>query len=230
MKTVVIVPAGGIGKRFGGDLPKQFTDLKGTPIIIHTLRIFQNTPEVDSIVIPVHSDHFARMKKLMEEYDDISKVKEIVIGGSKRQESVINALHTKEASDADIILVHDAVRPLTSIALVQKVISETEEIGAVIPGIRPNDTLKEISGAGSIVKTIDRARICLVQTPQGYWQELINNAYKSASEAGFEGTDSSSLVEFIGYKVQVIDGEQSNMKITTKLDLKVAEMLLDKKD
>jgi 2-C-methyl-D-erythritol 4-phosphate cytidylyltransferase len=228
MKTTAIIPAGGIGKRFGSDMPKQFTELNGLPIIIHTLKIFENTPSVTNIVIPVHNK-WASMTKDLIIKNGIKKVKEIVIGGKERQDSVYNALHTKSVEGSDIVLVHDAVRPLTSVKLVEKIIAEAEEFGAVVPGIMPEDTIKMKTAAGGIVKTLDRKKLARIQTPQGFWQDLLITAYKKAYEANFIGTDSSALVEFIGYKVQLVGGEDRNLKITTPLDIKVAEMLLNEK-
>ena len=225
MICCAIIPAGGVGKRFGGDLPKQFTDLNGLPMIIHTLKIFENTPEVHSIVLPVHSDWYRLTQELVEKYE-ITKVREIVIGGKIRQESVSNALHAKTAQESEIILVHEAVRPLATSGLVSRIIESAEDYSAAVPGIAINDVIKEKSGNGTIVKTLDRTKLCRVQAPQGFWTELILTAYKKANDVSYIGPDSASLLEFIGYKVQVIDGEDSNIKIMTPLDIKVAEMIL----
>lgn len=226
MNCTAIIPAGGKGKRFGSDMPKQFIELNGLPIIVHTLKLFQEIEEVNSIVVPVHSDFFKLMQELAAEHG-ITKAREIVIGGNKRQESVYNALQTKSVEDADIVLVHDAVRPLVSAKLVKNIIEAADEYGAAVPAVELPHVLKERTSTGSIVKTIDKNKLCSVQTPQGFWQELIVTAYKKANEVGYIGPDSSSLLEFIGYKVQAIEGEESNIKIITPLDTKVAEMIMN---
>ena len=172
MNTTVIIPAGGKGTRFGGDLPKQYSELAGEPIIVRTIKVFQETDEVDTIVLSVHSDYYNHMNELVEKYN-LDKVKEIAIGGDERQNSVTNALHTKSVENADIVLVHDAVRPLLTTDLVSRVIEETEEFGAVIPGREPQETIKERNSSGRIIKTYDRSKLASVQTPQGFWQELI---------------------------------------------------------
>lgn len=224
MKCCTIVPAGGIGKRFGGDLPKQYVEIDSVPVIIHTLRIFEQIDDIEAIVLSVHNEWFTYTKELIKKYN-VSKVAEIVIGGVERQHSVSHALRTKSVEAADIVLVHDAVRPFASKELIQRVIDTAEEAGAVIPAVTPKETVKEITKKGMVVKTMDRTKLGLVQTPQGFWQDVILNAYTQAANAGFMGTDSASLVEFIGYKVTVIDGEDTNIKITNPFDLKVGNMI-----
>ncbi|MGE5480213.1 MAG: 2-C-methyl-D-erythritol 4-phosphate cytidylyltransferase [Chloroflexota bacterium] len=224
MKTSVIVPAGGIGQRFAGNVPKQFIEIGGAPVIIHTLRIFEEIEEVESIVVPVHSEWFSHTKELLKQYG-IKKVKEVIVGGKERQDSVGNALTTKAIAESELVLVHDAVRPFVSTELVRKIMETAEEEGAAIPAVAPRDTVKEINSKGIVIKTLDRSKLSLVQTPQGYWTDIIKTAYTKASEASYFGTDSSELVEFIGYKVTAVEGEDSNIKITTPFDLKIAELI-----
>ncbi len=225
MKSCVIIPAGGIGKRFGTDVPKQFVELKGIPLIIHTIKIFDNIDDIESIVIPVHNEWFTYTKEIIEKYN-CNKVKEVIIGGIERQDSVFNGLHTKSVTESEIVLVHDAVRPFATPLMVQNIINATEDFGAVIPGITPKETVKEKNSKGTIVKTMDRNKLSLIQTPQGFWTEIITNAYTKAAAAGFKGTDEAALVEFIGYRITVIEGDDSNIKITTPFDLKIAELIM----
>ncbi len=224
MKTSVIIPAGGIGVRFGSQVPKQFLELNDIPIIVHTIRLFDRIDDVESIVIPVHNEWFTHTQELMKKYD-CKKVKEVIIGGIERQDSVFNGLHTQSAKNSDIILVHDAVRPFASLQMIQNIIDSTEDYGAVIPGITPKETVKEKNNKGTVIKTLDRNKLSLIQTPQGFWVDIITSAYTKAANAGFKGTDEASLVEFIGFKITVIEGEDSNIKITTPFDLKVAELM-----
>jgi len=228
MKCCTIIPAGGVGKRFGSEIPKQFVEIDSIPVLIHTLRIFENIDDVEAVILSVHSEWFTYTKELIKKYD-IKKVAEIVIGGVERQDSVSHALRTKSVESAEIVLVHDAVRPFVSKELIQNVIDAAEEAGAVIPAVMPNETIKEKTHKGMVVKTVDRSKLCMVQTPQGFWQDIISNAYTQAAKAGFVGTDSASLVEFIGYKVTIIDGEDSNIKITTPFDLKVGKMIMEER-
>jgi|YNPMSStandDraft_2_1061718.scaffolds.fasta_scaffold03869_3 2-C-methyl-D-erythritol 4-phosphate cytidylyltransferase len=228
MKSSVIIPAGGIGKRFGSQVPKQFVDLAGIPILVHTIRIFDTVEDVVSIVIAVHNEWFTYTKEIVEKYK-CEKVKEIIIGGQERQDSVFNGLLTETIKNSEIVLVHDAVRPFASPKLVQTIISETEDFGAVIPGIPPKETVKEVNNKGLVVKTLERNKLSLIQTPQGFWTDIITSAYRKAKEASFIGTDEASLVEFIGYKVTIVDGEDENIKITTPFDLKVAELIMQEK-
>ncbi|PKL84550.1 MAG: 2-C-methyl-D-erythritol 4-phosphate cytidylyltransferase [Ignavibacteriae bacterium HGW-Ignavibacteriae-1] len=226
LKTTIIIPAGGIGKRFGADRPKQFIEFVGVPIIVQTIRLFDSIDEVESIVIPVHNEWYTFTKELVEKYS-LSKVKDIIIGGTERQHSVHNALHTKSVEAADLILVHDAVRPFCSPKLVRTIIETAEETGAAIPAINARETVKEVSKKGMVVKTLDRSKLALIQTPQGYWNDIIRNAYDNAAKAGFIGSDSAALVEFLGYKVTVVEGEDSNIKITTPFDYKVGQLIFE---
>lgn len=226
MKCNVIIPAAGTGKRFGASLPKQFVELGGIPIIIRTIKAFEKVDEVEGIVVSVHNEWYKHLQELLEKYD-VKKVKEITIGGIRRQDSVANAIFTKSVEDSDVVLVHDAVRPFVSPELIKRVIETADEDGAVIPVIKSKDTIKEISAKGVIKKTFDRSKLGLVQTPQGYWLDVLQNAFQKAQIAGFQGTDSSSLVEFNGYNVSAIEGDDSNIKITTPYDFKMGELILN---
>lgn len=228
MSCTVIIPAGGSGKRFGSSIPKQFVELNGIPIIVHTINLFKEIEEIDSVVVAVHAEWYTYTKEMSEKFK-VEKLSEIIIGGRTRQDSVANALHSQSVQNAEIVLVHDAVRPFASANLIKKVIDTTDEFGAVIPATPPRETIKERSGNGIVVKTIERSKLCSVQTPQGFWLDIIQTAYTKANAAGFVGTDDASLVEFLGYKVKVIDGEDNNFKITTPLDLRIAELLLNDK-
>lgn len=226
MKCSVIIPAGGSGKRFGSELPKQFTELDGIPVIIRTIQVFEQVEEIDAIIVVVHTEWFTKTKKLVEEYG-FKKVKEVVIGGLERQDSVFNGLNSKTAKDSEIVLVHDAVRPFVSTELIKRVIETAEDNGAVIPAVKPSETIKEITAKNIVVKTIDRSRLSLIQTPQGFWYDIIANAYEKAKNASFNGTDSASLVEFIGFKITAVPGEETNIKITTPFDMKIGKMILE---
>ncbi len=226
MKVSVIITAGGKGERFGGDLPKQFIELKGKPIIIHTIEAFSAIEEVESIVIPVHSEWFTYTKELLAKYT-FSKVIDVVVGGRERQDSVFNALQSKVLEEAEIVMVHDSVRPFVDAKTIKKLIEQTEDYGAVVLGNMPKDPVKEVNGKSEIIKTIQRNRIAISQTPQSFWKEIITTAYQKAREVNYIGSDSSQLAEFAGYKVFVIEGSELNIKITTQFDLKLAALIYE---
>lgn len=225
MSVSVIIPAGGVGKRFGSSIPKQFVEIAGAPVLIHTLNIFEKVEEVDNVVVSVHSEWYSFTKEIVQKYG-IKKVKEVVIGGLERQDSVSNAIHTKTVGESDIVMVHDAVRPFCTPKLVKKVLEYVEDAGAVIPATKPTETIKEVTIKGEVVKTIDRTKLAMIQTPQAFWYDIIKTAYEKAMLANFYGPDSASLVEFIGYKVTTVEGEDSNLKITSPYDLKIGELLI----
>jgi len=227
MKIAVIIPAAGTGTRMNNELPKQFFNIDDVPILIKTIKIFDDINEVESIVIPVHTDWISYTKELINKYD-CNKVKEITIGGKERQDSVNAALHTVHIKEADIVLIHDAVRPFTTKELIYKLIETADDCGAAIPIIKVSDSVKQIDNKGKVLKTLNREHIGLVQTPQAYWTSIIIEVYEKAAKTGFYGTDSSSLVEYVGYKVQYVDGEASNIKITTPVDLELANILSTK--
>jgi len=225
MKTTVIIPAAGLGKRIGTEKPKQFVEINDIPIIIKTIQIFDSINDVENIVISVHSEWVAYTKELVAKFD-CKKVKEITIGGTERQDSVFAGLHSKFVRDSEIVLIHDAVRPFASPELIQNLINAADEYGAAIPAIQCIDTVKEKSNKGFVVKTLDREKLIQVQTPQAFWTTVAIESYAKSSKAGYRGTDSSALVEFAGYKVFIVEGEVTNFKITTLTDLEFAKFLL----
>ncbi|HRT68010.1 MAG TPA: 2-C-methyl-D-erythritol 4-phosphate cytidylyltransferase, partial [Bacteroidota bacterium] len=180
------------------------------------------------IVIAVHSEWFTFTKELVQSYK-LEKVKDIVVGGKERQDSIYNALHSKATLDADIVLIHDSVRPFISQQSIKKIITAADDFGAVILGTTPKDPVKEIDYKGEVIRTLQRGKLSISQTPQAFWRDIIMNSYEKAREVNYVGADSSQLVEFAGYKVSVIEGEDTNIKITTPLDLKIAELILEEK-
>lgn len=225
MRSVVIIPAGGSGKRFGSQIPKQFLMLHGKEIIIRTLEVFQNSPDIDEIVIASHPDWIEFLGELIEKYQP-SKVKEIVRGGKERQDSVHNALLSHTASNANLIFVHDAVRPFISLEVITKLKQEAELHGSAIPFVPPKNTIKSISGDFSD-KTLNRNELCEVHTPQVFKRELLIQSFNYAYSINYYGTDSSSLLELIGIKSKLVLDSYDNIKITTATDLETAELILE---
>ena len=224
------VPGGAKGKQKPPP-SKQFTELGGTPILIHTLRKFASVDSVNEIWIALRENEIAgfRARLASETQDALRKKVEFVIGGEHRQQSVGNALNAIVATADDIVLVHDAVRPFVTDEIVQEVIDAAAKYGAAIAGMPAVDTVKQVerTAEGALIKaTIPRASIVMAQTPQGFRYGVIKKAYDEASADGFLGTDESSLVERSGHDVAVVMGSPRNIKITAPGDMELAEFYL----
>jgi 2-C-methyl-D-erythritol 4-phosphate cytidylyltransferase len=225
MKTVVIIPAGGAGRRMGGETPKQYLSLAGVPILVHTLREFQQSPVVDEIFLVVPEGDIADVRRNMVERYDLSRVSLVIAGGRERQDSVRNALaHVRDGHE--IILVHDGVRPFVTGDLIERAIAGAKAFGAVAPGVSVRDTVKKADAAGWVVKTVQREGLWLVQTPQAFRREVILAAYERAARDGFCGTDDASLVERMGIPVRMIPGDADNIKVTAPEDLERGERIV----
>jgi 2-C-methyl-D-erythritol 4-phosphate cytidylyltransferase len=245
MKVIVIIPAAGLGTRMAPvpsamDLKskkaqpsKQFTELAGTPILIHTLRKFAFVDEVSEIWIALRENEIEGFRERLEsEAKDVLRKKvEIVAGGEHRQESVAHALNSVSAAPDDIVLVHDAVRPLVTAEIIHDVIVAAGKYGAAIAGLPAVDTVKQVerTSEGAIIKaTIPRAGVVLAQTPQGFRYDVIKRVFDEATADGFMGTDEASLAERSGHEVAVVMGSPKNLKITTPADMELAEFYLGK--
>lgn len=231
MSVLAIIPAGGAGVRFGvGSLPKQYFKLAGKPIIIHTLEKLDSIDAVDAVAIAVNSDYIDYIKLMITEYD-LVKVRYLIEGGSDRQQSVFNVIKSGALAEYDKALVHDSVRPMASSVLFNSVINGLDNYEAVIPGIKARDTIKEQTG--NSIFTPDRDKLYAVQTPQGFRADILALAYYHAAEHGIAGTDDACLVEKLisdtgaGFRMKIIEGEEQNIKITTKFDMDIAGMILN---
>ncbi|MCL2039225.1 MAG: 2-C-methyl-D-erythritol 4-phosphate cytidylyltransferase [Bacteroidetes bacterium] len=227
MNISAIIPAGGTGTRMNNELPKQFIKINNIPIIIHTIKLFDTVDGIKSIVITIHCEWLDYAKELVKKFS-CNKVKDILVGGKERQDSVNIAINNDYIKDSDLVLVHDAVRPFTSKKMIYELIETATDCGAAIPIIKPTDSIKQIDNNGNVLKTLDREHIGLVQTPQVYKTSLLIAAYQKAYNSGYKGTDDSSLIEFSGYNVKYITGELNNIKITSPLDLQLANILYAK--
>ncbi len=210
---------------------KQFTELGGTPILIHTLRKFAVVDAVSEMRIALRENEIAGFRaRLQSNASDVLKKKvEFVVGGEHRQQSVESALNAVEAAPDDIVLVHDAVRPFVTREIIQEVIEATRKYGAAIAGLPAVDTVKQVerTAEGALIKaTLPRAGIVLAQTPQGFRYSVIKKAFDEAAADGFMGTDESSLVERSGHDVAVVMGSPRNIKITAPADMELAEFYL----
>ena len=210
---------------------KQFTELGGTPILVHTLRRFAKSPEITEIVVALRKAEIAPFRSRLEkEAPEILTKKTVLLeGGESRQQSVANALAAVSASADDIVLVHDAVRPFVTEEMIHEVIAAATKYGAAIAGVPAVDTVKQVerTAEGALIRaTIPRERIVMAQTPQGFRHSVLKKAFDEATADGFVGTDEGSLVERSGQPVAVVMGSPRNIKITTPSDLELAEFYL----
>jgi 2-C-methyl-D-erythritol 4-phosphate cytidylyltransferase len=228
MQVFVILPAAGLGTRMAGPQPKQFLALDGVPILIHSLRAFAAVPRVSAIFVAVRKTEVERVQAQIAEYGFADRAS-VVEGGDTRQESVAHALAALPAQPDDIVLVHDAVRPLIDAATIERTIDAVAEQGAAIVGLPAVDTIKQVERTAHgalITSTIPREYVVLAQTPQGFRYGLLRDAFAEAMADGFVGTDEASIVERAGKPVGVVHGSQVNLKITQPGDLELAEFYL----
>ena len=228
MQVFVILAAAGLGTRMAGPQPKQFVALDGVPILVHSLRAFAAVPRVTAIYVAVRKAEMERVEAQVAEFGFAGRVR-MVEGGEKRQESVSHALAALPAGPDDIVLVHDAVRPLIDTATIERTIDAVAETGAAIVGMPAVDTVKQVerTAHGALVTaTIPREFVVLAQTPQGFRYGLLQRAFAEAEADGFVGTDEASLLERAGLSVAVVHGSQVNLKITQPGDLELAEFYL----
>jgi 2-C-methyl-D-erythritol 4-phosphate cytidylyltransferase len=225
MQVFAILPAAGLGTRMAGREPKQFLALSGIPILIHSLRAFAAVPRISSICVAVRKPEMDRVRDQIAEFGFASRV-QLVEGGDHRQESVTHALAAIPAQPDDVVLVHDAVRPLIDAATIERTIDAVVEHGAAIVGMPAVDTIKQVerTAHGAIItSTIPRESIVYAQTPQGFRFGLLQRAFAEANADGFVGTDEASVVERAGHRVAVVPGSSVNLKITQPGDLELAE-------
>jgi 2-C-methyl-D-erythritol 4-phosphate cytidylyltransferase len=213
----IIITAGGIGKRMGGDMPKQFIEIAGKPLLIHTLELFYSTHPSAQLILTLPPDWKQFWIDLLEKYScSISHT--VVNGGQERYHSIKNAL---SICTGKFVAVHDAVRPLVSKETVKRCFEAVEKYGQVIPVIQLKESLRQIFDDTS--RSVVRSNFCLVQTPQCFKKEVITKAYNIPYHSGI--TDDASLVEEAGYIIHLVEGNEENIKITTQLDLIIAEQL-----
>lgn len=220
-----LIVAAGQGLRMGSAQRKQYLQLCGRPVLVHTLRAFDRCPDIRSIVLVVPTTEMDFCKKEILSAASLENHVVLVAGGQRRQDSVFNGLqHLGDAQG--VVLIHDGVRPLVSMALIQDCIQGALQWGACIPGIPAVDTLKRIDPQGNIQGTLPRDSIRLAQTPQAFSLPVIRRAHLEARRLGRVATDDASLVEALGMPVHVVVGSRENIKITTPEDLAYAEALL----
>lgn len=214
MTTTAIIVAAGSGSRFNSDTPKQFLKINGKPVIEHTLERFQAAPSVDAIVLVLAPDQSF-------DASAFSKVTNVVAGGSTRAESVRNGL---DATDADIVAVHDGARPLVTVDEIERTIAKARETGAACLVAPVTDTIKSIRG-NEIADTLDRDKLRRALTPQAFKPDVLRKAFENA-DLDESATDECYLVEKLGHPIAIVEGSPRNIKITHPEDLILAEALL----
>ncbi len=222
MRVGVIIVAGGRGQRLGGPVPKQLLDLGGRTILQRSVLAFDSHHEVGDLVVVLPRDLVAFGPSLV---GPTTKPCAYVVGGDRRQDSVHAGLAALPSS-AEIVLIHDAARPFVSADVIDRVIEATQRTGAVVPAVKVRDTVKRVGpGARYVAETIPRDDVWLAQTPQGF-RRLIIEAAVTLGASGVEATDEGMLAERAGYRVEVVPGDERNMKITTAEDLMAARATL----
>lgn len=219
-KVTAIIPAGGIGQRMNLDLPKQFIEISGKPIIVYTLEAISECRYIDEIVVAVPDGYISYLNKKIKEYG-LNKVTKILCGGKTRQQTVYKCI--SEDVKNDYILIHDAVRPFIDTKILSIAIDEAYKHGASAVGKKAVDTLKLADESGFISKTVDRSKIWQIETPQIFKKDILIKAHETATEKNYEATDDCQLVEFIGEKIKLIENDTLNLKITHTEDLKIME-------
>ena len=222
MNSAIIVAAGS-GTRFGSKIPKQFLEIGGKPLLIHALEKFDNCSIIDEIILILLVDEIGNFKLTLEKFN-IEKLKQIVIGGTTRAESVRNGLNAIDAKKCEIVAVHDGARPLVSVEEITQTIDKAREIGAACLVAKVTDTIKEVSD-GKIERTIDRENLRRALTPQAFRFEILQRAF-APENFDSKATDECFLVEKLGYKIAFVDGSAKNIKITTREDFLTAQSFL----
>ncbi len=224
MAYEVIIPAAGQGKRMGAGKNKLLLELKGIPVFIHTLQVFERDEKCDGIVLAISPQDEEEFNILLKEHQ-IKKIKAIVYGGKERQDSVYHGLEA--AGSEGIILVHDAARPFIDVPTIHKSVHVANEYGAAVVAVPVKDTIKRVLH-DEVVETVDRSSLWAIQTPQAFRISILKEAHQHAKDTGFLGTDEASLVERIQHPVKIVEGSYDNIKLTTKEDLYFAEAILKK--
>lgn len=217
---IALIVAGGTGSRMGAEVPKQFLLIQGKPILMHTLNVFFNTLSVDEIILVLPESQIEHWKSLCIKHHFTVK-HTVTKGGETRYQSVKNGLMQIGNPNA-LVAIHDGVRPLVSKEVIENCFIAAEKYGNAIPVVKPVESVRIQEGGNSIIA--DREKVLLVQTPQVFRTSIINKGYETPYQPSF--TDDASVVEFMGEKIHLVEGNRENIKITTPLDLKIAETIM----
>ena len=226
MKITAIIPAAGKGERMGHPISKQFLPLKGKPILVHTLERMNSVKVIDEIilVLPEHRIDWAK-KEIRKKYR-IAKLKKVVKGGKKRQDSVYAGLNEVDGKP-DIIVIHDGVRPFFTPSIISQAIPFLKKYAGVIEALPLHDTIKEVNRNELILRTVERGKLYRAQTPQIFNYDILVKAFSHAFKNGYNGTDEAELVERVNGKIKILRGSEFNIKITSPDDLLLAKAIIE---
>ncbi len=217
-----IVVAAGKGSRMQSEIKKQFLPLLGMPVLSHTLEAVEKSDMIKEIILVVSEDDILTAKDIVAA-SDLEKVTKIVAGGKNRAESVAKGL-SEVADDAEIVMIHDGVRPCVSEVLIEECIRNAKKYGASALGVKPKNTIKKVNKDGFIEETVNREELVEIQTPQCFLADIIKKAYEDFDSAA---TDDCALVEALGVKIHITEGSYANLKLTTREDLLMLSALID---
>ncbi len=224
-RTAVLVPAAGRGERLGPGMPKALRPLGGIPMLVHAVRALAASRVVDLVVVAAPEDSVDTVAAMLAEQSFQADVT-VVTGGETRQDSVVRALLALP-DDIDVVLVHDAARPLVPVEMVTAVVSAVRRgHPAVVPGLPVVDTIKQVDGNANVERTVDRHALRAIQTPQGFRREVLQSAHAAADVDGPLVTDDAGLAERLGIPVHVIPGHEEAFKVTRPFDVVMAEAVL----
>jgi len=227
--TAAIIVAAGEGQRMGAEIAKQYLPLFSEPIIVHTLKIFENCGQIDEIVLVVKKDEVEKNRREIVEKYDFKKIKSVVGGGHERQNSVFNGLKAL-LPGGQLVVVHDGVRPLLNESDLIKVLEAGREYGAATLATPVKETIKEVNREGFVEKTLNRDKLWSIQTPQVFHWDILWPAMQKAMVCGFSANDEAGIVEWNGNQVKVIPGSYDNIKITTPDDLERVRLIMERKN
>jgi 2-C-methyl-D-erythritol 4-phosphate cytidylyltransferase len=223
--NIAIIAAAGTGSRMAGDRPKQFLQLAGTPIIFHTLKPFELCDSIQEVIVVLPAEESAAFLAAAGKYG-LRKLARVVPGGPTRADSIKRGLSAIRPATAEIVAVHDGVRPFVTVEEIDRTVDAARGSGAAILATPATDTIKLVEG-DSVVQTLERRNLRQALTPQCFRYEVLRRAYDEADVSDPSLTDESALVERLGQKVTVVDGSPRNIKITTPRDLRIAEAFLN---
>ncbi|WP_019244353.1 MULTISPECIES: 2-C-methyl-D-erythritol 4-phosphate cytidylyltransferase [Bacillus] len=228
MNYEVIILAAGQGKRMKAGKNKVFLELAGVPLIVQTIKVFDQDNHCQKIILPINLEEKAIFEQLIEQYHFVKPI-QLVAGGKERQNSVYNGLKSTSQERDAIVLVHDGARPFVTQELIHDLVKSSKLHGSAIPGVPVKDTIKRVKDS-QVLDTVERSSLWAVHTPQAFRLSILKDAHEKAVNKGFLGTDDASLVEEIGEMVYMVEDSYNNIKITTPEDLYIAEAIMKQKN
>lgn len=228
MNYQVVIVAAGQGTRMGAEMNKVLLTLHGIPVIIYTLRVFEQDPDCTGVVLVIKESERKTFCELIRRYH-INKVTELAEGGRERQESVYNGLAKLGDSQEAIVMVHDGARPFVTRNQIARVAEAADRCGAALLAVRVKDTIKQVA-CHSVSKTLERESLWAAQTPQAFRMSVIMQAHREGRVRHFKVTDDASLVEQLGQTVEVVEGSYRNIKLTTPEDMIIAEKFVQEEE